>query len=98
VKIHGDGYLFLEFANGKRPEHWRNELTAQAKLAGLPASFTPHDLRHCYASACLAGGIPITDLSRWLGHRDINLTHRAYGHMVLPATGHAIEILDRDWA
>ena len=99
VKTHGDGYLFPEFADGKRrPEHWRDEFMRQAKLAGLPASFTPHDLRHCYASACLAGRIPITDLSRWLGHRDINLTHRVYGHMVESATDDAIKILDRDWA
>jgi len=53
--------------------------------------------RHMYASACLAGGVPITDLSRWLGHRDINLTHRVYGHMVPSAVGRAIEVLDAEW-
>ncbi len=28
----------------------------------------PHSLRHLYASTALAEGIPITEVSRWLGH------------------------------
>ncbi len=99
VKAYGDGYLFPDIADGpRRPDAWRDQFMREAKLAGLPASFTPHDLRHCYASACLAGGVPITDLSRWLGHRDINLTHRVYGHMVPSAMDNAIRALDKEWA
>ncbi|MEO3873788.1 hypothetical protein ABGB18_33675 [Nonomuraea sp. B12E4] len=29
-----------------------------------------------------AQGIPITDVSRWLGHQDIGITFRNYGHLV----------------
>jgi hypothetical protein len=28
---------------------------------------------HCYASTALAEGIPITEVSRWLGHRNIEI-------------------------
>jgi hypothetical protein len=27
-------------------------------------------------------GIPITDVSRWLGHKSTEVTHRIYGHLV----------------
>lgn len=37
--------------------------------ADLPPEFIPHSLRHCFASAALARVIPITEVSRWLGHR-----------------------------
>ena len=53
-----------------------------AAKAGLPPQFVPHSLRHHFASAALARGIPIIDVSRWLGHRSIDTTHRIYGHIV----------------
>ncbi|MBO3753099.1 tyrosine-type recombinase/integrase, partial [Streptosporangiaceae bacterium NEAU-GS5] len=55
---------------------------------------TPHSLRHCFASTALAAGIPITDVSRWLGHKTIEITHLIYGHL-LPATfDRALDVLD----
>jgi integrase len=30
----------------------------------------------------LAEGIPITEVSRWLGHNSIEVTHQIYGHLV----------------
>jgi integrase len=36
--------------------------TAARKVAGLPASFTPHSLRHVFASVALANGVPLTDV------------------------------------
>ena len=35
-----------------------------------------------HASTALAEGIPITDVSRWLGHKSIEVTHQIYGHLV----------------
>jgi integrase len=99
VAEHGEGWLFPEFADGiRKPDHWRRAFVREAGKAGLPA-VNPHELRHMYASACLASPEPIsiTDVSRWLGHRDINLTHRVYGHMVPSAVGRAIKKLDADW-
>jgi len=53
-----------------------------AARAGLPPQFIPHSLRHLYASIALAEGIPITEVSRWLGHNSIEVTHQIYGHLI----------------
>jgi integrase len=59
---------------------------------------TPHALRHMFASQCLAAGIPITDVSKWLGHRDINTTYATYGHLVSGSFDRARDALDKAWS
>ncbi|MCZ0975919.1 tyrosine-type recombinase/integrase [Streptomyces albulus] len=39
-------------------------------------------LRHFFASTALAHGIPIHEVSRWLGHKSIKTTVDVYGHLV----------------
>ena len=79
-----DGYLF----RGRRHKHvtrrtYQEDFERAAGKAGLPPEFVPHSVRHCYASASsLACGIPITEVSRWLGHKSIEVTHQIYGHLV----------------
>jgi integrase len=51
------------------------------KPDGSP-KYTPHGLRHFFASTALAHGIPIHEVSRWLGHRSIKTTVDVYGHLV----------------
>jgi integrase len=67
------------------------------EAAGLPASFTPHTLRHTFASVALASGIPITDVSKWLGHRNIQVTYGIYGHLVPESWDRARSALDQEW-
>jgi hypothetical protein len=50
--------------------------------AGLPA-IRLHDLRHSYATAALAAGIPAKVVSERLGHATIAITMDTYSH-VLP--------------
>ncbi|WP_244187982.1 tyrosine-type recombinase/integrase [Streptomyces regalis] len=45
-------------------------------------STPPHGLRHFFASTALAHGIPIHEVSRWLGHRSIKTTVDVYGHLI----------------
>jgi len=61
---------------------YQEDFGRSAARAGLPPEFIPHALRHCYASIALARGIPITEVSRWLGHKSIEVTHQIYGHLV----------------
>lgn len=61
---------------------------------GLAPQFIPHSLRHCYASTALAQGIPITEVSRWLGHKSIEVTHQIYGHLVPSSWDRARTALD----
>ncbi|MEV0408120.1 site-specific integrase [Actinoallomurus sp. NPDC050550] len=70
-----DGYLF----RGRKKKlvtrnTYREHFTTAVKDAGLPDGFVPHSLRHYYASLALSRGIPITDVSRWLGHKSIEVT------------------------
>jgi integrase len=69
-----------------------------AEKAGIPAGFTPHSLRHAFASAMLSKGVPITDVAQWLGHRDVRVTYRIYNHLVPSAAARAIAVLDDEYA
>jgi integrase len=65
--------------------------------AGLPREFTFHVLRHIFVSNALASGVPITDVSRWLGHASINTTMSIYGHLVDDAEPRAVKALDAEY-
>lgn len=75
-----------------------NAFSRTAARAGIPAGFTPHSLRHAFASALLARLVPITDVAVWLGHRDINTTYATYGHLVPSAAARAVTALDAEYA
>jgi integrase len=80
VAEHGttpDGYLF----RGRKYKlvvrrSYQEDFQRAAARAELPPEFIPHSLRHLYASTALAEGIPITEVSRWLGHKSIEVTHQ----------------------
>jgi len=64
------------------------------KAAGLPQHFSPHCLRHTYASLLLQQGEAITYVQRQLGHASIQLTSDTYGKW-LPTINHgAVDRLD----
>jgi hypothetical protein len=69
-----------------------------AEVAGIADGFTPHSLRHAYASAMLARGVQITELAHFLGHRDINVTHQVYGHLLPSAAKRAVAALNAEFA
>jgi integrase len=98
VAEHGttpDGYLF----QGRKYKlvvrrSYQEDFQRAAAGAGLPPEFIPHSLRHLYASTALAEGIPITEVSRWLGHKSIEVTHQIYGHLVPSSFDRARALLD----
>lgn len=51
-------------------------------------------MRHLYVSTALAEGIPITKVSRWVGHKSIEVTHQIYGHLVPSSFDRARAALD----
>ncbi len=46
------------------------------------AKYTPGSLRHSFSSTALAKGVPIREVSRWLGHKSIKATVDIYGYLV----------------
>jgi integrase len=69
-----------------------------AKRAGIPAGFRPHSLRHAFASTLLSRGVPITDVARWLGHKDIRETFNTYSHFMPEAEDRAAGVLEAEYA
>jgi len=98
VAEHGttpDGYLF----QGRKYKlvvrrSYKEDFQRAAARAGLPPEFIPHSLRHFHASAALGEGIPITEVSRWLGHKSIEVTHQIYGHLIPSSFDRARTALD----
>ncbi len=58
------------------PEHALRRL---CRKLGLPP-VTPHGLRHLSASLLLDQGVPVTAVSRRLGHADAGITMKIYAH------------------
>jgi integrase len=69
-----------------------------AKRAEIPAGFRPHSLRHAFASALLSRGVPITDVARWMGHKDIRETYLTYSHFMPEAEDRGVAVLDIEYA
>jgi integrase len=82
-----------------RRDYYNREIWKPAlAVAGLLPDTTFHDLRHTFASTALAQGVPISEVSRWLGHKSITTTVDLYGHLVPEASGRARDALDRAFA
>lgn len=47
-----------------------------------PPGRTIHDLRHHAASTWLRAGIPVNQVSQWLGHANPNTTLKIYAHVL----------------
>jgi integrase len=41
-----------------------------------------HDLRHSYATAAPAAGVPVRVFSQRVGHADVGSTHASYAHVM----------------
>jgi integrase len=58
---------------GLGPSSLRVSMRRACQAAGI-AFYSPHDLRHRYASVKIAEGVPVTDLAAQLGHSRKSLT------------------------
>jgi integrase len=77
------GAVFVQLDGRElHPKVVSNWFTAHVKASGLP-TIRPHDVRHSYATIALTGGVPITVVSRRLGHASVSITLDVYSH-VLP--------------
>lgn len=79
-------------ANDLPDGHWLEALKEYAREAKLVCGvcegcnrergdceeFTIHRLRHTFGHRCVAAGVPLHTLSKWLGHHDVNVTAKVY--------------------
>lgn len=95
-----DDYLF----RSPRGKFWairnfyRNVWTPAQDRAGV--HFTLYDLRHTFASRLLAAGIPVVEVSGWMGHairaggqEVVNTTTRVYAHPTGESRIQALRVL-----
>lgn len=64
------------------------------KMGKLPLHFTPHSLRHSYASILLADGVSPVYVQEQLGHATIELTVSTYGRWLKKKAPGALDRLD----
>nr|WP_079064718.1 tyrosine-type recombinase/integrase [Streptomyces olivochromogenes] len=74
--------------SGRSPSSFRKVVNT------LGYEWSPRDLRHWFASTALSNGLPLLDVSRWLGHKSITETADTYGHLTPDATGRAVMVMD----
>ncbi|PZE71767.1 site-specific integrase [Curtobacterium sp. MCPF17_018] len=79
IGVHGDEGWLLP---GRPPNpdslrwHWNKTLEAAGVIG-----FTPHDMRHYYASGLIAHGADVVTVQRALGHAKASTTLNTYSHL-----------------
>lgn len=54
-----------------------------------------HDLRHSYVSVLVNAGVPITTISKLVGHSSAEITWKVYSHLYPDTLSNAIDIFDQ---
>lgn len=67
---------------GFSPDVAKHTMARACVVAGVP-HFSPHDLRHRYASVKIAEGVPVTELAAQLGHSRTSMTLDVYSHVLV---------------
>ncbi len=76
------------------PANVRRAMLRVLKAAQLPIHFTPHCLRHSYASILLSEGVSPVYVQEQLGHATIELTVSTYGRWLKKKAPGALDRLD----
>ncbi|MGH2683652.1 MAG: tyrosine-type recombinase/integrase [Actinomycetota bacterium] len=80
------GWLFSAGARAARDLPWHPDWPGhrfQRLMRRLELPYTLHSLRHFVATQLLARGLPVTQVAKFLGHKDPSVTMNLYGnHLV----------------
>lgn len=75
------------------PDLIRKSWDRTAKRLGL-RDYNPHDLRHEWATETLSNGVPIHEVSRWMGHMSIKVTVDRYGHLTQDGSDRCRQVVE----
>ncbi|MCE5393472.1 MAG: site-specific tyrosine recombinase XerD [Acidithiobacillus sp.] len=78
-KVHPGVFLNRRGTTMTRQRFWQN-ITRYSELAGLPQRFSPHSLRHAFATHLLAHGADLRSVQLMLGHSQLSTTE-IYAHV-----------------
>lgn len=95
-----DGSLFTT-TTGKlwlHDHYGARTFAAAVKKAKLPPRTTTHALRHHYASVLLAAGESVVAVAERLGHENVTLVLRTYGHLLPGAEDKTRRAIDAAWS
>jgi integrase/recombinase XerD len=89
------GTLFCTLAGGAvSGQYVRNALHRLGRQAGVDKRVHPHGLRHTYAVELERAGVPVSQISRLLGHSSIAVTSRYLDHLSNAAAIEALEAVE----
>ncbi|EDY43598.1 tyrosine-type recombinase/integrase [Streptomyces sp. SPB074] len=65
---------------------YTNRWNEAIEKAGLKEKgYTPKSLRHYFASMAIAGGVPVWEIAKWMGHKSTETTETVYAHVMVGA-------------
>ncbi|MEU0111613.1 tyrosine-type recombinase/integrase [Streptomyces sp. NPDC006129] len=93
----GDEELLFPNATGTGllyPYYWYGRIWRPALAAAGVDYFKSHSLRHFYAASLLSQGVPVSEVSAWLGHTSVSFTERYYADLMPDAPDRARLAID----
>jgi integrase len=95
AKIDADCYVVSDEPDSTRP--WRPDLATKRFrwLAGQAGAsgMRLHDVRHVVVSTLLTSGVPVHEVSQWIGHSRSSVTLDVYAHVFTDRTAGNAEIM-----
>jgi integrase len=76
----------------------RRQFRIITKTAGLGEDWVPRELRHTFVSIMSAGGVPVEEIARVVGHKQTSTTELVYRRELRPVITTGAELMDSIFA
>jgi integrase len=93
------GLVFTTSAGKMLDQHnIRRQFRIITKAAGLGENWVPRELRHTFVSIMSAGGVPVEEIARVVGHKQTSTTELVYRRELRPVITTGAELMDSIFA
>ena len=76
----------------------RRQFRLITAAAGLGEDWVPRELRHTFVSIMSAGGVPVEEIARVVGHKQTSTTELVYRRELRPVITTGAELMDKIFA